>query len=60
MDWIARAVGNKKLEKEAQDLLFEMISTVTTVDDDSDSDDSDDSDDEIEMSEEVSGRDVTM
>ena len=37
-----------------------MISTVTTVDDDSASDDSDDSDDEIEMSEEVSGRDVTM
>lgn len=59
---IAKAVGNKKLEKEAKDLSFEMIGTITTVDDDSDShsDDSDDSDDEIEMSEEVSGRDVTM
>ena len=47
-----QSVGNKELEKEARNLSSAMINTVTTCDDDSF--------DETGMSQEVSGRDVTM
>ena len=49
---IAEAVGNKELDKEARNLSSTMINTVSTVDNYID--------DEIEMSQEVSGRDITM